>query len=458
MTASPSPALPLASRLLYASGSFGSQLLFQTMAVWIFYFYVAEGADDRMALAPGLLVGIAITLGRIFDALTDPIMGYLSDITRSRWGRRFPFVIVGAPFMALTFVLLWLPPVDGSHWSNALWLGIVIQLYFAAVTVVDAPYTGIFPELATTKGDRISISAWQLVFGLLGAGVALIATGPIIDAVGFVGMAVFAAIAGTVPRYIGLLGARGRLTYRPPPTPRNDFVAAIRSDLRSMAFNRNFMALAGSLVCFQAGLLLVTQAVPFFVTEVVGRSTAWTAPVTAAFFVSALLMVPIVVVVTRKLDKRAVYTCCLAAASLVLPLLFLAGFIPGIPPLVQVIAIIAIVGLPLSGIFILPDALLADVVDSHNARTDTRREAMYFSSRTTLEKFGQAAATGIFALLLAAFGQTADNPMGIRLMGPAAGLLTFAGFLLFAFRYQIAEDETPPAPEVIAGSLKGHRG
>lgn len=446
--ATPQPATPLprANRLLYASGSFGSQLLVQTLTVWVFYFYVAEGADDRDVLAPELLVGLAMTLGRLLDAITDPVMGYLSDITRSRWGRRYPFIILGAPFMCLMFILLWLPPVDGNHWGNALWLGVVVQLYFVGVTVVGAPYTGIFPELAVTKEDRVSISAWQLVFGLMGAGVALIATGPMIDAVGFVGMAVFAAIAGTLPRFIGLLGVRGRLTYQPPVTHRSEFAGAIFSALRAMALNRNFLALVGSLVCFSAGLLMVTQAVPFFVSEIVGRSASWTAPVTAAFFVSSLVVVPLVVAATRRHDKRRVYMWCLAGASLLLPLLYCAGFIPGVPELLQVIVIIALVGLPLSGIFILPDALLADVVDDHSARTDTRREAMYFSSRATLEKFGQALATGIFAVLLAGFGRTAEDPMGIRLMGPAAGFLTFLGFLLFTYGYRITESDDAVAP------------
>jgi glycoside/pentoside/hexuronide:cation symporter, GPH family len=441
--------LPLRNRLLYASGSFGSQLLVQTLTVWIFYFYVAEGAEDRDVLAPELLVGLAMTLGRLLDALTDPVMGYLSDITRSRWGRRYPFIILGAPFMGLMFLLLWLPPVDGNSWVNALWLGVIVQFYFLGVTIVGAPYSGIFPELAITKEDRVSISAWQLVFGLMGAGVALIATGPLIEAVGFVGMATFAAIAGTLPRYIGLLGVRGRLHYQPPVTRRTEFAAAIFSALRFMAFNRNFLSLVGSLVCFSAGLLMVTQSVPFFVTEIVGRSEAWTAPVTAAFFVSALAIVPLVVFATRRRDKRQVYLWCLVGASLALPLLFFAGFIPAVPSLLQVIVIIALVGLPLSGIFILPDALLADVVDDHSARTDTRREAMYFSSRATLEKFGQAFATGIFAILLASFGRTADEPMGIRLMGPTAGMLTFIGFLLFAYGYRITEpaDEASPTDD-----------
>ncbi len=445
--------VPLSSRLLYASGSFGSHLLFQVIALWIFYFYAAEGAEDRDPLAPVLLVGAAMTVGRIIDAITDPIIGYWSDITRSRWGRRFPFIILGAPYMAAMFMLLWFPPVDGTHWANALWLGVVIQLYFVGVTIVGAPYTGIFPELAITKEDRVSIAAWQILFGLAGAGVALIATGPIVEFIGFPGMALFAAIAGTLPRYIGLLGARGRLVYEPPPPVRGEFWSSLLGALRIMVTNRSFLVLVGSFVCFSAGQLMLVQAVPFFVTEIVGRSEAWQAPVTAAFFVSALAMVPLIVQLTRRRDKRQVYSWCLLLSALALPALFFAGFIPGIPPLVQIIIIIAVVGLPLSGVFLLPDALLADVVDDDSLKTDARREAMYYSGRATLEKFGQTVATGLFAILFAVFGQTAAEPLGIRLIGPVAGLLVFAGWLAFWYGYRIREAELETPPHIARGRL-----
>ena len=428
------------ARLLYASGSLGSQVLTQTLTVWVFFFYVAEGADDRDPLAPVLLVGLAMVLGRVVDAITDPVIGYWSDVTRSRWGRWAPFVIAGAPFMAITFVLLWFPPFDGqSHWGNAAWLGLVLQLYLLGVTIVGAPYTGIFPELALTSEERVSVSAWQLVFGLVGAGIALIATGPVIDLVGFGGMGVLVAIVGIVPRYIGLLGARGRLTYQPPETSRRELNTELWKALRAMARNRNFLVLVWSLVCFQAGLLILTQSVPFFVVEILGLSKGMQAPVTAAFFLSALVMVPAIVAATRRFGKRAVYAWCLMGGTLTLPALFFAGFIPGIPELLQVVAIIALVGVPLSGVFILPDALLADVVDDDSEQRTGRREAMFFSSRATLEKFGQAIATGLFAVLLGVFGATSDEPMGIRLIGPVAAVLTFTGWLVFVTAYRLPE-------------------
>ncbi|MDZ7729418.1 MAG: MFS transporter [Dehalococcoidia bacterium] len=432
--------LPLTTRILYASGSLGSQVLTQTLTVWVFFFYAAEGAEDRDPLGPVLWVGFALVAGRVVDAVTDPIIGYISDITRSRWGRRGPYILAGGPFMALAFVMLWFPPAaDGSSWVNVAWLAGVLQLYFLGVTVVGAPYTGIFPELAVGARDRVSISAWQLVFGLVGAGIALIATGPIIDLVGFGAMGVLIAVIGLLPRYIGLWGVRGKLHYRPPRVTRAESLPALVRALRSMLRNRSFLVLVGSLVCFQGAQLMLTQAVPFFVVEILGHSAGMQAPVTASFFVAAMLMIPVIVRSTYRFGKRHVYGACLLGGALTLPLLFFAGFLPAIPELVQVVVIIALIGFPLSGAFILPDTLLADVVDEDSSRTETRYEAMFFSSRATLEKLGQALATGLFSVLLALFGATAAEPLGVRLIGPVSAVLMLVGWALFFAWYRVPE-------------------
>jgi glycoside/pentoside/hexuronide:cation symporter, GPH family len=426
--------LPRSRAVLYASGSAGSQVMLQTLTVWLVYFYVSAG---DYALAPILLVGVATTIGRLTDAFTDPLIGYWSDVTRSRWGRRAPFIVLGAPFMALAFMLVWTPPVDGTSWLNGAWLAVVLQVYFLFVTVVGAPYTGIYPELATTERDRVLVSAWQHVFGLLGAGFALLATGPMIEQFGYAGTGVVVAVIGVVPRYIGLWGARGRLSYVPDAVPSAaEFRRTAVYAFRLTFTNRNFLYLMGSLLCFHAALLMLTQGVPFFVVELLGMSEGRVVLVTASFFVSGLIAIPVVVWATRRWDKVRVYAACLVAGSLLLPFIGVVGLLPEVSPLLQAVIILGLVGFPMSGIFILPDALLADVVDEDADRTHFRREAMYFSSRATLEKFGQAAASGLFALLIGAFGATADDPLGIRLVGPVAAGCTALGWWLLVRGYR----------------------
>jgi len=408
--------------------------MLQTITVWLVFFYVSAG---DYALAPILLVGIATTVGRFTDAITDPLIGFWSDVTRSRWGRRVPFVVLGAPPMAVAFVLLWTPPVDATHWLNGVWLAIILQIYFLFVTVVAAPYYGIYAELAVTTEDRVLVSSWQHVFGLIGAGVALMASGLLIEAIGYAWTGVLIAVLGVLPRYLGLWGARGRLTYVPEATRSfAEFRQAAVVAFRLTFTNRNFLYLMGSLLCFHAALLLTTQGLPFYVVALLGLSEGLVFVVTSSFFFASLFAIPIVIWSAKRYDKARVYAACLLTSAAILPFLAVVGLVGSVPPLVQAMVVIGLVGLPMSGIFILPDALLADVVDEDSGRTHLRREAMYFSSRSTLEKFGQAVASGLFAVLIGVFGATADESLGIRLVGPVAALCLVLGWWLLRRGYR----------------------
>jgi GPH family glycoside/pentoside/hexuronide:cation symporter len=90
----------------------------------------------------------------------------------------------------------------------------------------------------------------------------------------------------------------------------------------------------------------------------------------------------------------------------------------------------AIIGVPLAGNYLFPATLTADIADDDLARTGMRREAMYFGSQNLVEKTATSVAPLLLALLLLA-GDTAENPLGIRLVGPVAGLLLLAGYLVF---------------------------
>ena len=105
------PALPRRNARLYASGSFAGNLATRVVSAWLFYFYAAEDSDGdatrRMAV---WLVGAILTTTSLISAFDDPLIGQWSDCTRSRWGRRLPFILFATPPWALLFFLLWTPP------------------------------------------------------------------------------------------------------------------------------------------------------------------------------------------------------------------------------------------------------------------------------------------------------------------------------------------------------------
>ena len=220
--------LPLVNKILYASDQIGSQAISQTRHLWLLFFLVPPREEGLSSAVPSLTLGvldldprvfvaIVLTAGRLIEALDDPIIGWWSDRTRSRWGRRLPFVLFSTPFYALFFGLLWLTPWGCGSFGNVIYVFVVLELFFVSNTLSAGPYEALFPEIARSHRDRMSIVAWQFYFGVLGAALGLILTGVVIDAVGFKVMAVIIAVCGLVFRYSGLFGVWRHAPRETPP-------------------------------------------------------------------------------------------------------------------------------------------------------------------------------------------------------------------------------------------------
>jgi Na+/melibiose symporter-like transporter len=126
------------------------------------------------------------------------------------------------------------------------------------------------------------------------------------------------------------------------------------------------------------------------------------------------------------------------------PGLFFVGLVPGLDPVVQARVYIALLGVPMSVIFVLPNPFVADIVDDDEWRTGLRREGIYYGVEETIMKGGYALAAGIFAVVLDTFGFSAAQPLGIRLIGPIAGMGILIGLLIFTFGYRLPDQILPP--------------
>src|SRR3990170_4357546 len=164
--------LPLLNKLLYASGSLGGNVISRSRDLWLIYFYAPPKDADLPTLVPIGMIGVLLSMGKFIEALDDPLIGYWSDRTRSRWGRRIPFVLAATPFYALFFFLLWNPPVDHQHVMNAVYFFIILEAFHLFSTLSGGPFESLLPEIAPDNKSRVSIVTWQVFFGTLGAAVA----------------------------------------------------------------------------------------------------------------------------------------------------------------------------------------------------------------------------------------------------------------------------------------------
>jgi Na+/melibiose symporter-like transporter len=184
---------------------------------------------------------------------------------------------------------------------------------------------------------------------------------------------------------------------------------------------------------------MLIMVVPFFVSEVLERGEVWVSIVMGTFVGTAVLALPLVVFMASRLGKNAVYRRGLLMSGLLMPLLFFAGFVPGISPTLQVLVAVGILGMVSGALFALPVAIMADVIDHDETLTTYRREGIYYGVEQGTQKVGIALGTLLFGGVLEMFGSTTEDLLGLRLIGPLAGLLILVGWFIFSRDYSLED-------------------
>jgi GPH family glycoside/pentoside/hexuronide:cation symporter len=154
--------VPLRTKLAFGLPSIAGAAIAIPISVHMPKFY----ADDVLVPLGWIAVGIA--LARALDAITDPAMGWLSDHTRSRWGRRKPWIAVGVPLCAISLVALFTPPESLDASRAAVWFGVTFIAYFLLHTVYDIPHYGLGAELTLDYNERTSLFGVRSAFILIG--------------------------------------------------------------------------------------------------------------------------------------------------------------------------------------------------------------------------------------------------------------------------------------------------
>jgi oligogalacturonide transporter len=245
-------------------------------------------------------------------------------------------------------------------------------------------------------------------------------------------MAVVMAALGVSTRYTAVAGV-WRWAVRENQVMPLGMARAIRLTLRNAPF-RHYLP---SFVLFSVSLSLLIMLVPFYVTEVLGRSETWVSVVLGTYVGGAMLALPVLVYLAGRLGKRVVYQRSLLLSGLIMPLVFVAGFLSGVPPTLQLMAVVTVLGMCSGAVFVFPMVIMAEIIDHDEVLTSYRREGIYYGVEQGMQKVGIALGTFLFGVILEAFGSTADDPTGLRIIGPLAGALTLAGYLVFSRGYRL---------------------
>jgi GPH family glycoside/pentoside/hexuronide:cation symporter len=435
----PTP-MPLPRRILYALGSSGFSLTDRVVVAIAFYFYLpppGRGLEQQVSqeILFGVVTafGLASILGRVIDTLADPPVGWLSDRSRSRIGRRRAFLIVGiAPMVGLPALLFWPPGPPGST-LNALWAAAIFSLYFIAFTVYVAPYLALMPEIAWTSEERVNLSTLMALVGIPATilGMAWVQGLDLAVAEGWTpteavrGIAVAGCLLALALCALPILAVDERRHCR---TARSDFSfgRAFRETLANGPFRRYLLAQ----VPFILGIQMVQPAIVYYATVVLRRSEGFGFQLAITLFVATLAAFLPVNLAARRIGAKRVATSCVALFAVSLGALgLMRPDVPGGPwdrwNLTLAFASMALAGIPVAGFVTLPNVLMGQLVDYDAARTGAQRAAMYFGMQGLATKWLYGIGNAILAWLFARFGNSAEAPLGVILSGPVA-----AGFCL----------------------------
>jgi GPH family glycoside/pentoside/hexuronide:cation symporter len=285
--------LPLGTKLLYGAPSIAGAAMAIPVAIHVNPFY------SDTVLVPLAWVALASALARVLDAIIDPFVGWLSDHTQTRWGRRRPWIAVAAPIAAVVFVALFTPPVGMTDTTAATWFGTCLMLFFVLNMLYGLPHAALGPELTLDYHERSSLFSVREGFALVGTLVAAVVPGILIAQTGdersaYAQMAITYAVLMIVLYW--LLVARVR--ERPDFVAResNPLVPGVRRSLRNRPFAVLFLCyVVASIPGAIPGLLM-----PYFSRYVlnpppIGADVAngWLSTFLAAYFLSGLLCLPL---------------------------------------------------------------------------------------------------------------------------------------------------------------------
>ncbi|PKO14702.1 MAG: hypothetical protein CVU39_13310 [Chloroflexi bacterium HGW-Chloroflexi-10] len=409
---------------LYSSASIGLNILSITVSTWLLYFYAPPPDSGRISYLPVSLVGLLLTIVGLWDAVIDPFIGHLSDTLRSRWGRRRPFLLFGAPFVAIAVVLLWLPPVNGTTLSNTLYFIFSTLLFFTCFSLIGIPYDATLPEMAPESKDRLKLSYWKNLFGIIGVLIGTLAAAPLFVSIGPVAMGIVVGIVGMLTIWISFFGIRDNKRIIEHPMP---VLTGIRATLK----NKQFLYVFGSTLLVHITYQMLLANLPYFVTLVMKATEGDVAIYQGVLIVCMAATGPLWTVWNKKHSQQKLLKISMLILAATLLLGFAIGSIPGIPLMAQGLVLMGLCGFSLGGYLIIIYALMGNVVDYDEILNGQRREAIFYGSFSLALGLGIAFGTLILPQLLNLFGYTQENPMGVRIAFLVMSACVMVGFLIF---------------------------
>jgi GPH family glycoside/pentoside/hexuronide:cation symporter len=430
--------LSLRTKFLYGIGDTGFSLTGTIVGAYFAIFLTdVVHLDLRVAAA-------AVFVGRVWDWVNDPLMGHISDRTRTRWGRRRPFLLFGFLPFALAFALLWWRPPLQAQVALGVYYAVVYVIYEAAATFVYMPYFALTPELSQDYDERTSLTSYRMFFSIFASLIAFTVPLFVIDrfvpenAPRVLLMGVIFGLVSALPLLLTFFGTRERAEYQEQSQPN------ILSSLRAALKNRPFVFSIAVFLLTWVGVKFVEANLLYFIKYCVQRESQSDLIMLVIFGV-AIVALPLWNWVSERWGKRWAYVLGIAFWAVVQ--IVIITLTPE-TPLWVLFGLSAMAGIGVSAAHVIPWAMIPDAIEWDELQTGERHEGMFYSLTTLTQKIATSAALPLALLLLDATGyvanaaqQPASAVMGIRLLiGPIPAVLLCGG-IVFAIVYPLDRDQ-----------------
>ena len=449
--------IPLTQKAAFGSGQLVLNLLPGALGFFMFFLLTAFGMDPFLA---GLLGG----LPRIFDAITDPIMGFISDNTTSKWGRRRPYIFIGAILSGVFFALLWQLDENNSQLFNFWYFLIMSMVFLIGNTMFATPLVGLGYEMTTDYNERTRLMAFGNTMGQIAWMIVpwfwVIIADPDIFTSQAVGVRQLSLIVGSLCMVLGILPAifckgidsthienRKEITWK---TLFSNLIDLFKS-MAEVFKNVPFLRLCGATFLVFNGFQMVASFSVFIIVfylfngsyGAAGTWPAWFSTVTAVL--TAFVVIPIISWIANQLGKRSAFIIS-TTISIIGYILKWWSFNPENPWLMFLP--IPLIAFGLGGLFTLMMSMTADVCDLDELNNGMpRKEGTFGAIYWWMVKLGQALALVLGGLVLKLVGfdqnsvtQTMDTMTNLRIADIAIPSATAALAILVMWKYDLSED------------------
>jgi GPH family glycoside/pentoside/hexuronide:cation symporter len=380
------------AKAAYAIGDLGSSAGPGTIVpFWYLYFLI------NVARLDPALAGLSVLLGKIWDAINDPLVGALSDRTRTRWGRRRPYLLFGAVPFGVTFALLWIVPPIQDQLLLCLYFAFMYILFDTAFTFVGCPYQALPPELTLDHDERTSLLSYRMAVSIVAGLLVALLLGEVIfpsfadERAAFRAMGIVCGAIFVVPYLITFWGTREREEFQVEPAP------SPLEGLRYVLRNHEWRYTLGMALLSWMPVDIASAVFPFFLVYWIGMTEGDANLVLGVILGSAALFLPLVVWLSRRFEKKTAFVLATATWAVFMFSILLV-------PREQVLwayVIAALTGFGVSSAHLLPTAMSTDVLEVDELASGKRQEGIYAGFSVFIRKLSTGLVLAVIGPVLA---------------------------------------------------------